>query len=84
MDTLKNKTVTTVTVTNGHLKMKYDISKATRPLCRTSVKAQNVSKSCSHRPQKTCTNPSFRCCSLSLAHTSARRNFNILTTVGRS
>ena len=92
MGTLKKITVTTVTVTgrlviihlNSRLSIRYDILKATRPLCQTLEKAQNVSNSCSHRPQKTCTNPSFRCFFPLLAHTSAAQNFSIPTAVGRN
>ena len=54
-----------------------------RPQCRTSVRAQNASKSCSRRRRKTCTNPWFPCFSLSLAHISAAKNFSILTSFRR-
>ena len=92
MGTLKKITVTTVTVTgrlviihlNSRLSIRYDILKATRPLCQTLEKAQNVSNSCSHRPQKTCTNPSFRCFFPLLARISAAQNFSIPTAVGRN
>lgn len=92
MGTLKKITVTTVTVTgrlviihlNNRLSIRYDILKATRPLCQTLEKAQNVSNSCSHRPQKTCTNPSFRCFFPLLARISAAQNFSIPTAVGRN
>ena len=92
MGTLKKITVTTVTVTgrlviihlNSRLSIRYDILKATRSLCLTLEKAQNVSNSCSHRPQKTCTNPSFRCFFPLLARISAAQNFSIPTAVGRN
>ena len=64
--------------------MKYDISKASALRCRTSEKGQKASKSSSLRPQKTCTNPSFRCFSLFLGRTSAAQNFSILTSLGRN
>ena len=92
MGTLKKITVTTVTVTgrlviihlNSRLSIRYDILKATRPLCQTLEKAQNVSNSCFHRPQQTCTNPSFRCFFPLLARISAAQNFSIPTAVGRN
>ena len=92
MGTLKKITVTTVTVTgrlviihlNSRLSIRYDILKATRPLCQTLEKAQNVSNYCSHRSQKAYKNPWFRCFSPFLAHTSAAQNFSIPTAVGRN
>ena len=63
-------TLTTVLI---HLKsrksMRYDISKATAPLCQPSAKGQNVLNCCSRRRQKTCMHPSFRCFSPYLART---------------
>ena len=46
--------------------------------------AQNVSKSCSLRYQKTCKNRCFRCFSPSLAHTSAARKCSIPTSFWRN
>ena len=37
--------------------MIYDITKKTAPTVQGWEKAQNVSKSCSHRPQKACFEP---------------------------
>ena len=92
MGTLKKITVTTVTVTgrlviihlNNRLSIRYDILKATRPLCQTLERGQNVSNYCSHRSQKAYKNPWFRCFSPFLAHTSAAQNFSIPTAVGRN
>ena len=64
--------------------MKYDISKALRLRCQSWASGQNVSKFYSQRPQKTCSDPWFRCFSLSLAHTSAFRNISNPTSLGRS
>ncbi len=52
--------------------------------CPSPLRAQNSANCSSHRPQKTCTNPSFRCFSPYLAHTSAVRNFSIPTSAGRN
>ena len=45
--------------------MKYEISKATAPAMPNLGKGTEISNCCSRRPQKTCTNPSFRCFSQS-------------------
>ena len=55
-----------------HLKssisMRYDITNRQHLRCQDSEKAQSALKSCSRRYQKACTNLSFRCFSLHLAH----------------
>ena len=48
--------------------MRYDITNRQHLRCQGSEKAQSASKFCSRRYQKACTNPSFRCFSLYLAH----------------
>ena len=63
--------------------MRYDISKRKTPEMPNLGKGTECLKLRSQRPQKTCTNPSFRCFSPLLAHTSAAQNFSIPTAVGR-
>ena len=62
--------------------MSYNILDHVAPRCLISERVQNASKSSSFRPQKTYVNPSFRCISLYLAHTSAIMNFNLKTSLG--
>ena len=64
--------------------MRYDISNHLSLRCQSVVMAQNVSKSCSLRYQKTCKNRCCRCFSPSLAHTSAARKCSIPTSFGRN
>ena len=65
--------------------MTYNIFSSTAPAMPKPAKGTEIVKLLlySHRYQKTCLNPWFRCFSLSLAHTSVAQNFNIRTTVGR-
>ena len=56
--------------------MRYDIGKASAPTLLTLEKGTDSIKIYSRRYQKTYTNPSFRCFSLFLAHTSVARNFS--------
>ena len=63
--------------------MKYDITKNKAPEMPNLGKGTECIKLRSQRPQKTCTNPSFRCFSPHLPHISAMQNFSILTAIGR-
>ena len=84
MAPLENTTETTETETPSqfmfHLKsrkaMRYDISKQTAPVMPTLGKGTECINLLLRRPQKTCTNPLFRCFSLFLAHTPEVRNFS--------
>jgi len=91
MHTPQKTTETTETETLGlikiHLKSNkstsYDIIKAISLKMSTLEKAPKISNYCSQRCQKSCSNPSFWCFSLCLAHIYVVQNFSIPTSFGR-